>query len=138
MSAAPDALLAALADALKKDAALTALLPAGRIHETPPPGAAFPYITLGEGLWRTLPDRLIEHELRLQIWSRKSAAAEIRRLLAAALAALNAAAPPAGYALVSLAPRDSRITRLDDAKTWRAQIRLRAVTETLTTGAPKS
>ena len=119
--------------ALGSDAALTALLGAGRIYNEVPRGAALPYITLGESTvrdWSTGSDEGHEHLLTVLVWSRANGEREVHRILSAIESTLdNAALNVAGARLVNLRHEFSEIRRDADGETSRGLIRLRAVTE---------
>ncbi len=119
--------------ALGSDAALTALLGAGRIYNEVPRGAALPYITLGESTvrdWSTGSDEGHEHLLTVLVWSRANGEREVHRILSAIESTLdNAALNVAGARLVNLRHEFSEIRRDADGETSRGLMRLRAVTE---------
>jgi len=121
---------------LAGDAALVALIGAGRIHDEPPRALSGLYVVHGEVTaqdWSTGSDRGCEQTLSLVVWAGESASS--RRVLEAAariVASLDGAAlMPAGHRLIDLAWRSSTLAR--DAKTHLPTVTLsfRAVTEAL-------
>ncbi len=135
MSDPAGALRAAIFQALAADGALVAMLGGARIHDAPPPNAAFPYVTLGEiRLIEAFTDEvpLIEHQLMLHAWSRQGGHREAQSIAAALLAALDdAPLAPEGHRLVNLRFALADIRREADGRTYHAAIRFRAVTEPL-------
>lgn len=119
--------------ALSGDAALGAALGGPRIHDAPPPGAPFPYVTFGQSTerdWSTGSDDGREHILTLHVWSQargRSEAHEILGLLRTALheVALNLD----GWRLVGLRHELTELRRDVDGESWRGLARFRAVTE---------
>jgi hypothetical protein len=133
MLPAPIALRAAIREALLADGALASVLGGGRVHDEPPRGAAFPYVTLGEA-------RLIdasadsgavqEHQLTLHAWSRQGGHREAHLIAGALLSALDdAPLMLADHRLVNLRFTMADIRRENDGRTYHALVRFRAVTE---------
>jgi hypothetical protein len=135
MSDAAGALRAAIFEALSADSALAAVLGGARIHDAPPRGAAFPYVTLGEMRLANMAAgeaSLIEHTLTLHAWSREGGHREAHAIAGALLGALDDA-PLAlrGHRLVNLRFALADIRREADGRTYHAWVRFRAVTEPL-------
>lgn len=136
MSDAILALRAAIQARLEGDAALTALVGPGRIHDEAPRAARGLYVVHGEVEardWSTGSDRGCEQELSLVVWAADSASS--RQALAAAhavAAALDEAALALeGHRLVDLRWLSSRLAREPRSGLGHVTIRFRAVTETL-------
>lgn len=121
---------------LAADAALTALIGAGRIHDEPPRAATGLYVVHGEVTaedWSTGSDSGCEQRFGLTVWAGETASSR-QALEAAALivARLNdAALTLQGHRLISLGWRSSKLAR--DPKTHLPTVTLsfRAVTEAL-------
>ncbi len=130
------ALVGAILAHLRADATLAAALGAPpRIHDAPPQGPVYPYLTLGHGqsrLWGGVEGEGVEHTLTLTVLSRFQGLEEARTIAGLVRASLDdAALALADHRLVSL-----RVTFVDafPAADWRlrfAVMRLRAVTEPL-------
>ncbi|TCK31297.1 uncharacterized protein DUF3168 [Ancylobacter aquaticus] len=128
------ALRRAIHAALATDAALTAALGAGRIHDVPPASPEFPYVTLGEAQvldWSTATETGAEHRLALACWSRQGGHGEAHALAHLVQQALHDV-PLAldGHRLVNLRASTAEIRREPGGRTYRALLRFRAVTET--------
>jgi len=133
MPTASVALRAAIHDALIADGALTALLAGPKIYDEPPPGVAFPYVTLGEARitdFSTGTEPGEEHLLTLHAWSRQGGHREAHLIAGALLQALDDA-PLAldDHHLVNLRFSLADIRREADGRTYHALVRFRAVTE---------
>lgn len=132
MSAA-NLLRAALHAALSTDAALTAALGGARIHDEPPAGAELPYVTLAEGRvndWSTATEEGEEHLLTLHVWSRQGGHREAQAIAGLVRDAAEKLAPALpGHRLVNLRAISIETRREGGGKSYRAVIRLRAVTE---------
>jgi hypothetical protein len=133
MSTSAIALRTAIYDTLSADAALFALLGAGRIYDTPPREAAPPYVTLGEMRLSNMSGdggATIEHQLTLHAWSQQGGHKEAHAIAGALLAALDDT-PLAlgGHRLVQLRFVFADIRREKDGRTYHALVRFRAVTE---------
>lgn len=136
MSDAILALRAATQARLVADAALTALIGAGRVHDEAPRAAQGVYVVHGEADardWSTGSDKGCEQDVSLVVWAGESASAK-QALQAAAcvVAALDEAELTlSGHRLINLRWQASRLAR--DPKTGLpfVSVRLRAVTETL-------
>ncbi len=117
---------------LAGDAALDALV-AGRIYDSVPGEAAFPYVTLGDALvtaFDTGDTCGAEHRLALNVWSRAGGRSEAKAILGALHAALHdAPLTPEGHSLINLRFAEAETRREPDGTTWRGVIRFRAVTE---------
>lgn len=127
------ALRAAIHDALLADAALTTALGAPRIYDTPPPAAAFPYVTLGEMRITDISGdggKTQEHQLTLHAWSRQGGHKEAHVITGALLGALDdVSLAPSGHRLVNMRFSLADIRRESDGRTYHALVRFRAVTE---------
>lgn len=134
MSASVLALRAAIQSRLQEDAALTALIGPGRIHDEAPRAMRGLYIVHGDVEardWSTGSDSGCEQDLGLVLWAGESSSAR-KALEAAALVVTSlddAPLAPAGHRLVNLRWRSSRLAR--DGATGLAcvTLRFRAVTE---------
>ncbi|MFG1478608.1 DUF3168 domain-containing protein [Xanthobacter sp. V4C-4] len=125
----------AVHEALVADAPLLALLGGPRIHDVPPPDAAFPFVALGEAVvsdWSTATEAGAEHALTLHAFSRGGGRAEAFALAAAVQAALHdAPLALAGHRLANLRATTAEVVREKDGRTFHALVRFRAVTEPL-------
>lgn len=106
MTAPLEALKRAVHARLVGDAALVTLLGGAKIHDHPPPGLRFPYVTFGNATvddWSAAEEEGFEILLTMHGWSRETGA---RQVLAIAdrLRQLLHRAPPAadGFRLVDL------------------------------------
>lgn len=128
------ALAAAIRTAAMNDPGVKAVLgdPA-RVYDEPPPGAAFPYVTLGRVESRATDASekdALEHAVTLHVWSRYGGRAEALDIVAALRAALHNTAPPvAGRRLVLLLVQFTDVFRAGDGRTTHAVLRLKAITE---------
>lgn len=126
------ALQIAIIDALKADQAVSALT-GGRIYDGAPQGATLPCLALGETQtrnWDTASEPGTEHLLTLVVRSRAGGRREALEIAGAAIAVLDEAALALdGHRLVNLRVTASEASRAADHRSWRARIRLRAVTE---------
>lgn len=133
MPTAAPALRAAIHDALVADAPLTSLLGGARVYDEVPQSAAFPYVTLGDAKvsdWSTATEAGEEHQLTLHAWSRQGGHREAHVIAGALLQALDDAPLSLdGHRLVNLRFSVADIRREADGRTYRAQVRFRAVTE---------
>jgi hypothetical protein len=136
MSDAILALRAALQTRLAADAALTALIGPGRVHDEAPRAARGVYVVHGEADardWSTGSDKGCEQDVSLVVWAGESASTKQALQAAACVtAALDEAdLTLSGHRLINLRWQASRLAR--DPRTGLASvtIRLRAVTETL-------
>ncbi|MFQ5563874.1 MAG: DUF3168 domain-containing protein [Parvularculaceae bacterium] len=105
-----------------------------RIHDDPPPGAPFPYLTIGEARasdWSGVPGGA-EHDVKLHIFSRYAGRREIKRIIAAVYDALHEAAfTIEGHRLVNIRFVFADSFRRADGETYQGVMRFRAVTEPL-------
>lgn len=136
MSDAILALRAATQARLVADAALTALIGAGRVYDEAPRAAQGVYVVHGEADardWSTGSDKGCEQEVSLLVWAGESASAKQALQAAACVAAAldEAELSLSGHRLINLRWQASRLGR--DPKTGLpfVTVRLRAVTETL-------
>ena len=133
MSGAESALCAAVAERLKADAALQALI-GGRVYEQAPGQPTYPYATITRVQGRPLPadGGAREHLLTLTCVSRYGGKAEARLVVAAMRALLDDATPAlSDHRLVSLRAAYADVFRGSDLKSVLGLLRLRAVTEPL-------
>lgn len=136
MSGAILALRAAIQARLTADAALTALIGPGRIHDEAPRAARGLYVVHGDVEardWSTGSERGCEQELALVVWASQSGSSQ-QALQAAGLivgALDEAELALEGHALVNLRWLSSRLAREPRSGLGHVTIRFRAVTETL-------
>lgn len=127
------ALRQAMSLRLCADPPLLALLGGPHVHDVPPPGAAFPFVTLGEAVvadWSTATEGGSELSLTLHVWSRAGGRAEAFALTAAVQQALHdAPLALAGHHLANLRATTAEVRREADGRTFHGLVRLRAVTE---------
>jgi len=135
MDHASVALRAAVFARLSADAGLAGVIGASRVHDLPPPGAAYPYVTLGEMRLSDLSAGdapLLEHQLVVHGWSQQGGHREAHAIAGAVMAALDdAPLTLAGHRLVHLRFVLADIRREAEGRTYRAALRFRAVTEPL-------
>jgi hypothetical protein len=137
------ALSAALLARLRADPGLQPLI-AGRAYDEPPADPVYPYLHLGRvqsrptgGASGADEAEPLEHVVTLTAVSRFGGAEEAKAIAAAARACLHDADPPvADHALVSLRCTYADVFRAADWRSTYGVVRLRAVTEPLTPGAP--
>jgi hypothetical protein len=133
MSDAAAALRAAVHDALIADAPLAALLGGPKVYDEPPPGVAFPYVTLGEQRvadFSTGSEPGEEHQLTLHGWSRQGGHRQAHLVAGALLQALDdAPLALAGHRLINFRFALADVRREADGRTYHALVRFRAVTE---------
>jgi len=130
------ALRAAIQTRLTTDAALTALIGPGRVHDEAPRAMRGLYVVHGEvdaQDWSTGTEGGCEQELALIVWAGESAssrqALEAASLIVAALH--DAALTLDGHRLINLRWRSSRLSREPRGGLPFVTLRLRAVTEPL-------
>lgn len=132
MSAA-NALRTAIHAALAANPALIAVLGGARIHDMPPASPDFPYVTLGEAQisdWSTATESGEEHRLTLHAWSRQGGHSEAHAVAGALQQALHdAPLILPGHRLVNLRATTTEIRRETGGRTYRAQVRFRAIIE---------
>ena len=127
------ALQAAIHARLAGDAALTALVGAGRVHDGPPRAAALPFVTFGR--WRVRPLDSVDgaaHEHRLELLVRSGAGGrrEASAIAERAVAALaEAPLSPDGHRVVSLSLTERSSGEARDRRSFEAVAVLRVVTE---------
>jgi hypothetical protein len=104
-----------------------------RIFDTPPRGAAFPYIVIGddtESDWSTATEDGSEHALAIHIWSRADGHKEAKLVADTVRDALDGAAlSVTGQALIDIRYLETTFTRESDGETIHAVLRFRAVLE---------
>lgn len=125
------ALQKALVALLKSDQGVAAIV-AGRIFDTVPLVARFPYVTLGED--QVLPDSADCYDgedvrSTLHLWSREVGYPEVKRLVAAVKAAIGNEMAVPGYHIVSIRVTDTRFLRDADGLTSRAVLTLQTLIE---------
>lgn len=117
---------------LKADAGVTTLATGG-VHDQPPSGVTFPYVSIGPD--QVIPDRAdcydgSEVVLQVDVWSREVGFPEAKRIAEAVRAALtDAPLALAGHRLVDIAFVESRTLRDPDGLTSHAALTFRALTE---------
>lgn len=132
MSDAATALQRALYETLAADDALTALIGAGRVYDTPPRGAAFPFLALDASETRPLAgaDEASEHRLAVHVWSRHGGKTEVLAALDAVGRAVRSLPDHLGaHRLANVAVERREVTRRGDGRAVQGILRLRAVTE---------
>lgn len=128
------ALRKAIYAALTGDASLQALIgdPA-RVYDDVPPGASFPFVTLGAGSasdWSTMTERGAKHLITLHVWSRYEGHMEALSILEAIETLLHDASLNLdGQALVNLAVQATEVLRDPSGNITHGVIRFRGVTE---------
>lgn len=120
-------LQAAVVAALKASAALTGLI-GQRIYDRVPAEPGTAYITLGAS--QSIDDSsachaLVECYLDLDCWSEAVGYVEVKRIGAAAVAAVDVALPVSGFAVIQHRVLSVSYQREPDNLTSRARIRLR-------------
>jgi hypothetical protein len=119
--------------ALSADAALTALIGAGRVHDDVPQGTPLPYVTLGPATLRdasTSTEDAAEHAFTVHVWSGARGKKEAHEILDAVRAALHdRPLTPSGHRLVNLRHDSSEVRRTPDGTALHGLARFRAVTE---------
>lgn len=134
MSSASWALQQAAYAALAASSAVQALAgnPA-RIYDAVPRGAVFPYLVIGDDSETnndTKTEQSAEHELAIAAWSRAGGRQECKLLADAVRATLDGAALTlTGHVLIDIRYLSAQFLRESDGLTFRAVVRLRAVTE---------
>jgi uncharacterized protein DUF3168 len=115
------------------DAALTALLEAGRVFDDVPEGTPPPYVTLGRITtqdWSTGTEDGTEHLFTVHVWSGARGKKQAHEALGAIRAALHdQPLAVAGHSLVNLRHEDSEIRRDTGGETIHGLARYCAVTE---------
>ncbi|MFZ1101837.1 MAG: DUF3168 domain-containing protein [Hyphomicrobiaceae bacterium] len=118
---------------LTADAALTALLGAGRIYDDVPQGTALPYVTLGPVTaqdWSTGSENGTEHLVTVHVWSGARGKKQAHEILGAIRSALHdQPLALAGHRLINLLHQRSEVRRTPDGDTLQGTGRFRAVTE---------
>lgn len=105
----------------------------GRVFDTVPASALYPYVTIGEG--QVLPDRAdcidgSEIFADVHVWSRKPGFVEAKQIAGAIRTALDDADLPLdGHALIQLLFRDERALRDPDGLTSHIAMTFHALTE---------
>ncbi|MEM9169944.1 MAG: DUF3168 domain-containing protein [Pseudomonadota bacterium] len=129
----------AVYDALLADAAFAALIgDPPRLYDAPPRDVAYPYVILGEARVKDWPgvDGGLEHELRLQTYSRHEGRREVKAVLNAAYDVLHDAALTLdGAALVACRFVFSDIFPRAETGVYQGVARYRAVTTPAGTGS---
>lgn len=131
MSAAR-ALQKAIWEALGTDAALTALIGAGKVFDRVPAHTPFPYVSFGRTSvadWGTDTEEGAEHLVTLHAWSKDKGRASVLAVLERVRARLLEGVEPAGHHLVNLAFLSMEAAFEDEAGVEHGTLTLRAVTE---------
>lgn len=122
----------AIVKALKDDAALTALINK-RVYDPVPPGATFPYVSIGDDV--IVPDEGDGYEgcdvtVTLHAWSREQGYGEIKKIDAAVQQAIRGATfNLTGFRLVDKLFETTRTLRDPDGLTNHGVVTFRAMTE---------
>ena len=118
---------------LSADAALTALIGAGRVFDDVPQASPLPYVTLGPVTaqdWSTGSEDGTEHLLTVHVWSRARGKKQAHEVLGAIRAALHdQPLSLSGHRLINLRHERSDIRRTPDGEAIQGTARFRAVTE---------
>ena len=122
-----------IAQALKSDVALSALLGGSRVYDFVPQRAAYPFVSLGNMVsrdWSTGSERGDEHVLSLHVWSKAKGKKQCLEILSAVRRVLHdVELVVEDHQLVNLRYQFSD-ARLDpDGETFHGIMRFRAVTE---------
>ena len=129
------ALKGAILARLSADAALTALIGPGRIHDEVPRGAEAPYVVFGDITCRdngTVSDTGHRTDLALVVWSRHGGTREALAIGDAVAAALDdVSLPLAGHRMIACRIPASETRGFPDKGLTRLTLRLSIVTETL-------
>lgn len=119
--------------ALSADAALTALIGAGRVFDDVPQATQLPYVTLGPVTaqdWSTGTEPGTEHLISVHVWSDARGKKQAHAILAAIRAALHdRPLTVAGHNLINLRHERSDTRQNADGEAIHAIARFRAVTE---------
>ncbi len=119
--------------ALTASPAVTGLLGGARVFDDVPPGAEYPYLTIGESAardWSTGTDAGDEHILTLHVWSRAAGRKEAHEIMGAVRGVLHdAALSVSGHRLINMRHEFSDARREPDGETYHGVVRYRAVTE---------
>lgn len=106
-----------------------------RLYDAVPRTPAFPYLVLAddrESAWDDSAGCGCEHHITLHVFSQAGGRREVKLIAAAAIAALaGATLQPEGFHLVNWQFLQAQYGRSTDARTWRAAITFRAVTENI-------
>jgi hypothetical protein len=126
---------------LKADPTVTALI-AGRVYDSVPQGATFPYVTIGPVDAVSFdPDCITGFDVAQQIdcWSRAVGSPEVKKIVDAVRAALHdqeAAMPLSTNAMAFFEHRNTRITRDPDGLTSHGILGFEAAIERLDSAGP--
>ena len=133
MTAPAAELQKAVFEALGADAAVTALLGAGKIYDHAPANVAFPYITFGRTSifdWSTGTESGTEQLVTLHVWSKTKGKKETLAIMEAAKALLDDAALELDeHHLVNMRLEFAEERYDDDLSVHHGLLRFRAVTE---------
>lgn len=133
MTAPASELQKAIFDALKGDAALTALLGGAKIHDQAPANVAFPYITFGRTSiydWSTGTESGTEQLFTLHVWSKAKGKKEALDIMERAKALLHDQALALDeHALVNCRLEFADARHDDDLSVYHGLLRFRAVVE---------
>ena len=126
-------LQAAIAAHLRADADLVALLGGPRIHDGPPRGTEFPFVSIGDGSqsdWSDSDTPGGSVRVMLHVWSRGAGKREAWTILGALMRLLHEAELPlAGHALVLLRAEFAEVRLDPDGLTEHGVLRLGALVE---------
>ena len=133
MTAPAAELQKAVFEALGADAAVTALLGAGKIYDHAPANVAFPYITFGRTSifdWSTGTESGTEQLFTLHVWSKTKGKKETLAIMEAAKTLLDDAALELDeHHLVNMRLEFAEERYDDDLSVHHGLLRFRAVTE---------
>lgn len=133
MTSAAIELQKAVFTALETDAALTAELGEGRIHDHAPASIAFPYLTFGRSTlhdWSTDTELGNEHIFTVHVWSKEKGKSQTLRIMELARAALHdRPLALSGHRLVNLRQEFQEARYNEDHAVYHGLLRFRAVTE---------
>lgn len=128
----PTALMEAIAEELRGNSALSALLGGQKIYGVEQAEAPFPYVTMGGDLCRPGEGATEEHQITLHAWTRQGGHREAHLIAGAILNALDEASfAIQGHRLINIKFGLADIRREADGRTYHALVRFRAVTEPL-------
>ena len=133
MTSAAIELQKAVFSALSGDAALTAALGEGRIHDHAPENIAFPYLTFGRTTahdWSTDTEVGSEHIFTIHVWSKAKGKAQVLELMELVKAVLHDNDLTLDtHRLVNLRREFEDARYNDDLSVYHGMARFRAVTE---------
>lgn len=121
----------AIFGALTNDAGVTALV-GGRVYDSVPQDASFPYLTVGDSTvipFDTKDEPGQEHRVVMHAWSRYAGRKEAKQILAAVYDRLNRATlTVSGYGVVLILFEFEETFLDEDGRTYHGVIRFRIIT----------